>query len=190
MTSITLRAFFGNRLFTMSIRMCSFERRVHGEHIRKTMLNRTHCNSSQEFDDMSNIFRTVALAAEISTVIRISQLVHRPIRVLIVSMTRLTLRNDSTTFPSAAGAKPGGAWPGCSGLRAATPRRHCAASYSGRSGRRQPKVRAVPAWRTAREPGGVHGRSEIPPPNVYVAYRDRNDHHWKGVEGKIGRAHV
>ena len=44
------------RLFTMSMRMCSFASSVHGEHSRKTMLNSTHCSSSQEFDDMSNSF--------------------------------------------------------------------------------------------------------------------------------------
>src|SRR5439155_20202340 len=85
-----------------------------------------------------------------------------------------------------AGEKPDGGRPGRSRRDGAAPGGNFAASYSGRCGRREPKVRAVPAWRTAREPGGVHGRSEIPPPNVYVAYRDRNDHHWKGVEG-IGR---
>src|SRR5664279_2865153 len=62
-TSMVSRNQFGNWLFMMSIRMCSLASRVHGEHSRNTTLNNTHCSSSQEFDEVSNIFRTVALAA-------------------------------------------------------------------------------------------------------------------------------
>ena len=46
----------------MSMRMCSLASRVHGEHSRNTTLNSTHCSSSQEFDEVSKILRTVALA--------------------------------------------------------------------------------------------------------------------------------
>ena len=68
-----LRNRFGSRLFTMSMRMCSLASNVQGEHSRNTMLNSTHCSSSQEFDDMSKILRTVALAAETITAARMSQ---------------------------------------------------------------------------------------------------------------------
>src|SRR6187402_744725 len=50
-TSIVLRSHFGRRLFTMSMRMCSLASKVHGEQSKKTMLNSTHCSSSQELDD-------------------------------------------------------------------------------------------------------------------------------------------
>src|SRR5262245_8680037 len=63
-TSIESRIHLGSRLFTMSMRMCSLASNVQGEHSRNTMLNSTHCNSSQEFDDISKTFRTVALIAE------------------------------------------------------------------------------------------------------------------------------
>jgi hypothetical protein len=35
-------------LFTMSMRMCSFDSSVHGAHNRNTIPNNTHCSSSHE----------------------------------------------------------------------------------------------------------------------------------------------
>src|SRR5438045_3294099 len=49
-TSTELRVFFENIAFTMSMRMCSLERSVQGEHSRNTMLNSTHCSSSHELE--------------------------------------------------------------------------------------------------------------------------------------------
>src|SRR6185312_8151099 len=57
-TSIVSRTHFGRRLFTMSMRICSLERRVQGEHKRNTTLNRTHCNSSHELEEVSKTLRT------------------------------------------------------------------------------------------------------------------------------------
>src|SRR5690348_3751480 len=71
--SIVLRNQRGNRLFTMSMRMCSLASSVHGEHRRNTALNSTHCSSSHEFDEVSKILRTVAFAAETTTATRMSQ---------------------------------------------------------------------------------------------------------------------
>src|SRR4051794_20621540 len=85
-TSMVLRSHFGMRLFTMSMRMCSLESSVHGEQSRNTMLNRTHCSSSHEFDDISKILRTVALAAETNTAARMSQDRRLPIQVFMVSI--------------------------------------------------------------------------------------------------------
>ncbi len=72
-TSMLSRQRLGSIWFTMSMRMCSLSSSVQGEHSRNTMLNSTHCSSSQEFDEVSNILRTVALAAETTTAARISQ---------------------------------------------------------------------------------------------------------------------
>ena len=63
-------------LLTMSMRMCSFDSSVHGAHSRNTTPNSTHCSSSQEFDDVSNSLRTMALTADTMTAARISQLSH------------------------------------------------------------------------------------------------------------------
>ena len=79
-TSIQLRSRFGKTLFTMSMRMCSFAISVHDAHIRKTMENRYHCNSSQAFELVSNTLRTVALAAETRTAATTSHATHLPIR--------------------------------------------------------------------------------------------------------------
>src|SRR3954451_17401999 len=67
----------------MSIRMCSLSSSVHGEHNRNTMLNSTHCSSSQELDETSKPLRTMALAAETMTASRISH--ARPLPVLRVN---------------------------------------------------------------------------------------------------------
>ena len=92
-TSMLSRTRFGNRLFTMSMRMCSLASSVQGEHSRNTMLNSTHCSSSQEFDDVSKIFRTVALTAETTTAARISHARRFPSQMVIASITRVTGSN-------------------------------------------------------------------------------------------------
>ena len=102
-TSMPSRHRFGSMLLTMSMRMCSLERSVHGEHSRKMAPNRTHCSSSQAFDDMSNTLRTVALVAEMITTIRISQDNTLPTRKLTASMARLSLSKPSTTVPPCGG---------------------------------------------------------------------------------------
>ena len=81
----------GSMLFTMSMRMCSLSSSVHGEHSRNTTLNNIHCSSSQEFDEVSNTLRTVALAADTTTATRISHESQRPSRALNASMVPLTL---------------------------------------------------------------------------------------------------
>src|SRR5574338_224270 len=88
-TSIVLRSHFGKRLFTMSIRMCSLASNVQGEQSRNTALNSTHCNSSQELDDVSKTLRTVAFTAETMTAARISHATRFPIQVLNASTTRV-----------------------------------------------------------------------------------------------------
>ncbi len=50
----------------MSMRMCSLASSVQEAQSRNTMLNSTHCSSSQEFDEMSNTLRTIAFDAETS----------------------------------------------------------------------------------------------------------------------------
>ena len=77
----------------MSMRMCSLDNRVHGEHSRNTMLNITHCNSSHELDDKSKILRMVALAADTKTAARISQDKRLPSQVLSRSISRLSGNN-------------------------------------------------------------------------------------------------
>src|SRR5450759_933633 len=67
--SMLSRTRFGSMLFTMSMRMCSLSSSVQGAHSRNTALNSTHCNSSQEFDEVSKILRTVALTAETTTAV-------------------------------------------------------------------------------------------------------------------------
>src|SRR6266480_3239489 len=83
----------------MSMRMCSLSRSVHDAHKRNTALNNTHCSSSQEFDDMSNTLRTVALTADTTTAARMAHATHLPICVLMASITPLSLRSARTLFP-------------------------------------------------------------------------------------------
>src|SRR5437763_4707267 len=90
---------FGSRLLMMSMRMCSLDRSVHGEHKRNMVPNRTHCSSSHAFDEVSNTFLIVALVAEMITTIRISQDKTLPIRKLTASMARLSLSKPSTYVP-------------------------------------------------------------------------------------------
>ena len=80
MRSMTSRHRFGSMLFTISMRMCSFERSVQGEQSRNITPNSTHCSSSQAFEEVSKSFRTVALVAEIRTTTKISQAMLLPMR--------------------------------------------------------------------------------------------------------------
>jgi hypothetical protein len=96
MMSIALRSCRGSRLFTMSMRMCSLSRSVHDAQSRNTKLNSTHCSSSQAFEDISNVLRTTALIAEMTTASRIAHAHHLPICTLMASMTLLSLRSART----------------------------------------------------------------------------------------------
>src|SRR6516165_2882087 len=98
-TSMESRQRFGSMPLTTSIRMCSLDRRVHGEHKRNIAPNRTHCSSSHEFDEVSKTLRTVALVDEMTTTLRISQDKTLPIRKLTASMARLSLSKPSTHVP-------------------------------------------------------------------------------------------
>src|SRR5712691_8572160 len=98
-TSMMSRARLGSIPLTMSIRMCSLDKSVHGEHKRNIAPNRTHCNSSQAFDEVSKILRIVALVAETITTIRISQDKALPILKLSASMMRLSLSKPATRDP-------------------------------------------------------------------------------------------
>ena len=51
-----------------------------GEHKRNTTLNRTHCNSSHELEEVSKTFRTAALTADTITAARTSQATRLPIQ--------------------------------------------------------------------------------------------------------------
>src|SRR6266511_2926880 len=95
-TSMLSRHRFGSMPLTMSMRMCSLDRRVHGEHKRNIAPNRIHCSSSQALDEVSNTFLIVALVAEMITTTRISQHKTLPIRKLTASMARLSLSKPST----------------------------------------------------------------------------------------------
>ena len=72
-TSMMLRVRCENRLFTMSMRMCSLSSSVQDATSRNTAPNSTHCSSSQEFDEVSNSLRMMALTADTMTAARISQ---------------------------------------------------------------------------------------------------------------------
>src|SRR6516164_480310 len=98
-TSMASRQRFGSMPLTMSMRMCSLDRSVQGEHKRNIAPNRTHCSSSHAFDEVSKTFRTVALVAEMTTTTRISQDKTLPIRKLTASMARLSLSKPSTHRP-------------------------------------------------------------------------------------------
>ena len=79
--------------------------------------NITHCSSSQAFDELSKTLRMMALLAETSTTMRISQDTTLPIRKLSASMTRLSLSNAAKCDPPAVvpcGTRPPGYGPGLS----------------------------------------------------------------------------
>src|SRR4051794_34627828 len=99
MTSMLYRSFFGSMLFTMSMRMCSLSSSVHGEHSRNTMLNSTHCSSSQELEDISKDLRTIAFIADTTTASRISQARRLPVHFVNASMPRLIFRSDCNDGP-------------------------------------------------------------------------------------------
>src|SRR6266702_610074 len=98
--SMILRTVFGSALLTMSIRMCSLSSNVHDEHSRKTMLNSTHCSSSQELEEVSKVLRTVALIAETMTATRISHASRLPVQRVNASILRLNFKSDCNEKPS------------------------------------------------------------------------------------------
>ena len=63
-----------------------------GEHSRKTTLNSTHCSSSQELEEVSNVLRTIALSAEMMTASRISHARRLPVQRVNASIPRLKLQ--------------------------------------------------------------------------------------------------
>lgn len=83
------------------MRMCSLASSVHGEHIKNTTLKSTHCNSSHEFDEVSKILRTVALAADTMTAAKISHATRLPIQVVAASMMRDTGSNADSNASKA-----------------------------------------------------------------------------------------
>src|SRR3954451_7894294 len=94
------RSFFGSIFLTMSMRICSLSSSVQGEHSRNTMLNSSHCSSSQEFDEVSNTLRTVALTADTITASRISQASRLPVQRVNASIPRLKVNSDcNETLP-------------------------------------------------------------------------------------------
>src|SRR5258708_6959565 len=97
--SMPSRTFFGIMLLMISIRMCSLSRRVQDEHIRKTMLNNTHCSSSQEFEEVSSVFRTMALSADTTTATRISHARRLPTHLVNASIPLLSFRSDCKDSP-------------------------------------------------------------------------------------------
>ena len=78
-------------LLTMSMRMCSLDRSVHGAQSRNTAPNSTHCSSSHEFEEVLKTLRTMAFTALTSTAIKIAQAMISPTRVLNRSIARLRL---------------------------------------------------------------------------------------------------
>src|SRR6266849_7389497 len=89
-----LRTCLGSMLLTISIRICSLSSSVQGEHSRKTMLNSTHCSSSQELDEVSSVLRTIAFAADTTTATKISHARCFPVQRVNASIPRLTFRSD------------------------------------------------------------------------------------------------
>ena len=75
------------------------------------MLNSTHCSSSQEFDEVSNTLRTMALTADTNTAARMSQDSRLPSQVLMASIRRLNgssaSRIESTSGPRRAACVTG-----------------------------------------------------------------------------------
>src|ERR1700674_3005359 len=113
-TSIESRTRLGSRLFTMSMRMCSFSRSVHDAQRRNMALKSTHWSSSQAFDDTPNSLRMVALAAEMRTAASTSQLNFCPSHRLTASMARLSLRRPvKSTPPTHPGRDRDAATPPC-----------------------------------------------------------------------------
>src|SRR6266852_4659702 len=97
--SMLLRTCFGSMLLTISIRICSLSSRVQDEHIRNTMLNSTHCSSSQELDEVSKVLRTIALSADTTTATRISHARRLPTHRVNASIARLRFKSDCNDDP-------------------------------------------------------------------------------------------
>ena len=93
-------------LFTMSMRMCSFDSSVQAAHSRNTAPNRIHWISSHELEEVLKTLRTVALAALTRIAARIAHATSWPTRVLKVSTARLN-RSNVFNHSSLAGARPG-----------------------------------------------------------------------------------
>src|SRR5215208_1794660 len=93
------RTCLGNKLLTMSMRICSLSSSVHGEHSRKTMLNSTHWSSSQELEETSKLLRTIALTADTTTARRISHARRLPVHLVNASIPRLIFRSDCNDSP-------------------------------------------------------------------------------------------
>src|SRR6266702_4568782 len=130
-TSMMLRTRFGIMVLKMSIRMCSLSSSVQGEHSRKTTLNRTHCSSSQELDDVSKVLRTIALIAEMMTATRINQARRLPVQRVNASIPPLNLRsavNDKSSPDCAPAVLSAPTW----AHRLVSPRRYEAAAQNQR----------------------------------------------------------
>ena len=99
MMSMMLRTRFGIMLLKMSIRMCSLSSSVQDAHSRNTMLKSTHCSSSHELEDVSNVFRTIAFSAEMTTASRISQARRLPVQRVNASIPLLSFRSACKIGP-------------------------------------------------------------------------------------------
>ena len=56
------------------------------------MLNSTHCSSSHELDEVSNVLRMIALTAEMITASRISHAMRLPVQRVNASSARMVPR--------------------------------------------------------------------------------------------------
>src|SRR5664279_1151755 len=93
------RTRFGSKLLTISIRICSLSSSVHDEHSRKTTLNSTHCNSSQELEEVSKLLRMIAFSADTTTATRISHARRLPTHLVNASIPLLIFRSDCNDSP-------------------------------------------------------------------------------------------
>src|SRR5260370_24621210 len=94
-----LRTCFGSMLLTIWSGICSLSSRVQDEHSRNTMLNSTHCSSSQELDEVSKVLRTIALSADTTTATRISHASRLPVHLVNASIPRLIFKSDCNDRP-------------------------------------------------------------------------------------------
>lgn len=100
-SSMKLRTRLGNFELMISMRICSFESSVQGEHSRKTKPNKSHCNSSHEFDDVLKILRISAFTVETTTATKINHAIVLPIRIIDVSIRRLNAKSPCIASPKA-----------------------------------------------------------------------------------------
>ena len=63
------------------------------------MLKSTHCSSSHELDEMSNVLRMMALTADITTAKRISQARRLPVHLVNASIPRLNFKSACNGNP-------------------------------------------------------------------------------------------